>query len=63
MTRCFDRPWHPSNFCSECGSPITEDEEWECLVCVEKTQDQEDRFYEMCVQDGTRATPRTEDNN
>ncbi len=42
MTRCFDRPWHPSDFCKECGSPITYDEDWECLVCKENDEDNED---------------------
>ena len=42
MTRCFDRPWHPSDFCKECGSPITYDEDWECLVCKENDEDTED---------------------
>jgi len=42
MTQCFDRPWHPDVFCEECGSPITEDEDWQCLVCKDNDEDTED---------------------
>ena len=42
MTKCFDRPWHPDDHCSDCGSPITYDEDWECLVCKDNDEDTED---------------------
>ena len=39
MIRCFDRPWYPDVFCEECGSPITYDEDWQCLVCKDKEEE------------------------
>ena len=41
MSRCFDRPWHPEAYCKECGSPLSYDEDWECLVCKDKEEDGE----------------------
>ncbi|MBL18545.1 MAG: hypothetical protein CMC82_01775 [Flavobacteriaceae bacterium] len=41
MSGCFDRPWHPEEHCKECGSPLSYDEDWECLVCKEKEDEKE----------------------